>query len=71
MRTMYLFQEKKPEGKFVAFFNDGSGATVFFKTDNGLFDAEGNGHDEADLDSYIFWMPVDEKYKLWFEERGE
>ncbi len=65
-----LIHAEAPTGKFVAFYNDGSGASVFCMTDAGeLLNAEGEAYDEAALDNYCQWMPLPDDFRFFFEEK--
>ena len=56
------------EGKFVAFYSDGSGAGLFAVTEDGMIDSDGDIHHLDDLqESYTSWLPVDDNYPYWFE----
>jgi len=57
------------EGKFIAFFGDGSGAGLFMCVDGGIIDHEGDDIDDDYLlnAGYCQWMPLPDDFKLWFE----
>lgn len=68
----------KPEGKFVAFFSDGSGASLFWAIDgeDGLpdyLDSEGDlipCPETYLIDAgYNHWMQLPNEFKFFFEER--
>ncbi len=57
-----------PTGKFVALYNDGSGATIYQRLENGdLIDSEGELYTDENLDSYLYWIPLPDDFKLWWE----
>ena len=74
---METFYSKKPKGKFVALFSDGSGAGLFWRLDddeNGMpviCDHDGDQIPEPEtflIDSgYSHWLPLPDDYKFWFE----
>lgn len=47
----------EPGRKFVALYNDGSGAAIFYAFDGGVIDSDG--------DEYYGWNPDDASYDLW------
>lgn len=64
---MKLMHAEKPEGKFVAIFNDGSGARLFMQCDNALLTAEGDHCDPDELNEYSHWIPLPDTFQFWFE----
>jgi len=55
--------------KFVALYNDGSGNTMFFRTDNSYLDADGDEYEEFNDGSYCFWAYLPDHYEFWCEIR--
>lgn len=54
----HTFSEMPDPGrKFIALYNDGSGAAIFFAFDGGVIDSDG--------DEYYGWSPDDASYDLW------
>lgn len=59
-------------GKFIAFFNDGSGASLYYITKNGnMLDTDGcdqeiNASDLID-NNYSQWAQLPDDFKYWFE----
>lgn len=67
--THYNFiPHKHPTGKFVALYNDGSGAGLFEYKDGELFDGNGDECDPDCLDDYLYWAPVPQHYTYWGED---
>lgn len=71
MELKYFHIEKPTAGKFIAFFNDGSGATLFIMFDNGeAMDAEG---EQTDLDyimsEYSSWCKMPDDFRYFFEDK--
>lgn len=67
-----MTETRPPKGtKFVALYNDGSGAGLFFRDDNGDYFDDGldPSCDEA-LDDYLLWIPLPDDFKLWGEWVG-
>lgn len=71
------FYTEKPQGKFVALFADGSGASLFMAVDShdGLpayVDHEGDLVPEPEtyfVDAgYDLWFPLPDDFKMWFEQ---
>lgn len=72
----WLFGEPPERGRFVALYDDGSGAALFVWDDDGhLFDAEGDDHgvmDGEDLEDWLYesghwcWTDLPEGYAVGF-----
>ena len=72
----WLYDEAPPRGRFVALYDDGSGAALFVWGDDGhLFDAEGDDlgvMDGEELEGFLyesghwFWMELPEGYAVGF-----
>ena len=72
----WLFGEPPERGRFVALYDDGSGASLFVWGDDGhLFDAEGDDHgvmDGEDLKDWLYesghwyWTALPEGYAVGF-----
>lgn len=65
-----------PRGKFVALFEDGSGASLFRFSGDTLYTEEGgiyapeDGETHADVlidFGYSHWLPLPDDYKVWGE----
>jgi len=65
-----------PRGKFVALFDDGSGASLFRFSGDTLYTEEGgiyapeDGETHADVlidFGYSHWLPLPDDYKVWGE----
>lgn len=68
------FNTELPEiGKrFIALYNDGSGAKLFFRSIKGYLDAEGDKNYPDDfLDDYWYWAYLPNNFKFFCEERSE
>ena len=70
----WLYDEAPPRGRFVALYDDGSGASLFV-WDGHLFDAEGDDHgvmDGEDLEDWLYesghwcWTALPEGYAVGF-----
>jgi hypothetical protein len=71
LRLLYDKDDKPVVGqKFVAFFNDGSGASLYQMIDEAnILSAEGAYEEYADLiESYLHWLPIPDDFKFWAEE---
>lgn len=65
-----IIDEPPTKGKFVALYNDGSGAELFVALDkNELMDCEGDTSIKLSTlsDSFSHWYPVPDEYEFWFE----
>lgn len=72
----WLYDEPPARGRFVALYDDGSGAALFVWDDDGhLFDAEGDDHgviDGEDLEDWLYesghwyWTVLPEGYAVGF-----
>lgn len=75
----WLYDEAPPRGRFVALYDDGSGAEVFYRTPLGVV-TDGDG--EARLPAwatdaalvawfvdagFAFWLPLPDGMKLFYE----
>lgn len=63
----------EPGRKFVALYNDGSGARVFYAFDGGVIDCDGDelyGFDLAEQ-SYGLWAYLPDNLEFWCETRAE
>lgn len=71
--TLKFLYTDKPNGKFVAFYGDGSGAAVFMTHDAGYLTAEGEdvSHDDLMGQGFCQWQPLPDNFELWFESREE
>lgn len=75
--TLTTFYECHPKegSRFVAFYGDGGGASLFMRDDAGnYFDAEGDLVPDADwfMDSGHVWYDyLPDDFQLWFEQSGE
>lgn len=74
----YIHAKSIPNGtKFVAFFGDGSGASLFLVDDSGhLYDTDMNQVGIApdnDLQDrgYVSWIELPDSFKFWFEQHEE
>ena len=72
MLDWYTMIEKEPkEGdRFVALYNDGSGARLFEIIKGELFEAEGGDepcHGE-ELDNYFYWALLPDDFKFWSDK---
>jgi hypothetical protein len=65
-----LLEEPPARGcKFVALYDDGSGARMFFKHDAGYIDSD--GEESLDLSgTYDLWTELPEGFEFWCETRG-
>ena len=70
----YFHEEYPQEGRFAAFFTDGSGARLFITLDtsnDGKYKDEDGDYLPDDFDfedaGFISWMPIPDNFKLWFE----
>ena len=75
---MNYFHETLPKigQKFVAVYDDGSGAHLFKRAEDDVDDplfVGMNGEVEWDLEwqGYLFWLPLPDDFTLWFEGREE
>jgi len=62
--------------RFVAMYEDGSGATLMIRTKNengwpGFKDAMGEELDIGHLEPYSCWLPLPDDFRLWFEKKEE
>ena len=69
-RNGSFFAGHKPEGKFMALFNDGSGGSVFMAIDGGYMCGETG--DVVDYDwftdaGYSIWVKIPNEYTFWIE----
>lgn len=66
---MYEFKKQQPPNgsRFVALFDDGSGANLFMRDDYGYYLSAEEGVPEELSTSYKFWIPIPMQFKLWFE----
>lgn len=69
MLTPMHVEKPPPHTKFVAFFNDGSGATLFKRCRKKYISADGEYFTEEILDSYSSWMALPDKFEFWFERK--
>ncbi len=70
--ALKLIHVEKPIGKFTAFYNDGSGASIFCITDTGeLVDAEWDIQEEGCLDNYSHWSPLPDDFEFFGQEKVE
>jgi len=63
----------EPGRKFVALYNDGSGARMFYAFDGGVIDCDGDelyGFDLAEQ-SYGLWAYLPDNLEFWCETRAE
>lgn len=61
-----LIVVEKPQGKFIATFNDGSGACIFQVTKLGeLYDCEGECCDWENLDDFLHWIPLPDDFMMY------
>lgn len=63
----------EPGRKFVALYNDGSGARMFFTFDGGVIDCDGDelyGFDLAEQ-SYGLWAYLPDNFEFWCETHAE
>lgn len=70
---LFAIQAPKKGSKFVAFWHDGSGATLFIRLDDGSY-LEGDGEPYAGdffESGYHSWEYLPDSFELWFEQRGE
>jgi len=68
MSELKLFHAERPMGKFVAFFNDGSGASLFMTDDSGeTIDSDGDLIGAETLDNYLSWMQLPDDFEFWCE----
>lgn len=76
MKYMKSFLEEKPRsGKFVAFFDDGSGCVLFrFNDDGSVNDCKDVNWADPEftvdslLDKYSHWMPIDDDFEFWCDK---
>ncbi len=70
---MLTSQTPKENSRFVAFFHDGSGATLFVRLDDGTYlEAEGDEYSGDLFDAgYSHWEYLPDNFQLWFEQRDE
>ena len=72
-----ITNDDPPKGKFVAFWSDGSGAKLFHLTRSGLIKSNGDFCEEDDFvgvflnRGYVWWMPLPDSFKLFYELTGE
>jgi len=68
-----FYTDPMPAGNFVAFYADGSGASIFNRRDSGVFDAGGNampdGVDWYQDAGYCFWLPLPDDFSFFFEKK--
>ena len=69
MNWRTVLVEPKVGQKLVAIYDDGSGAELLYRTDDGYLDSYGDDH--HDLDSFAIWAPMPANFKFWCEIRGE
>lgn len=66
-----IYQEKPMiGGRFVAVFDDFSGAGLFIRLPNGNYrcaEFDEEEIDEENMDNYLFWAYLPSGTKLWFE----
>jgi len=62
-----------PKGsKFVVLYNDGSGADIFTRTDDGEYiGCSGEACTEENMDDFLYWALVPENYEFWYEAPQE
>lgn len=66
-----LFAHKEPpkSSKFVALYNDGSGADIFMRFDDGDYcDEHLTPVDEAIFDDFLYWIILPDAYEFWGED---
>lgn len=73
MRELNCMYTNPPtSGKFVAFYDDGGGASLFVMKKPGsklVFNTDDEPYVLEDLieSSYASWLPIPDSYKFWFE----
>ncbi len=69
---LFAHEEPGKGTKFIATFNDGSGACLFMRLDGGDYiNSDGDYCHEDIFDSYLYWAELPLSFKLWFEISGE
>lgn len=63
----YFHIEKPTQGKFVAFYSDGSGANMFLVVDGGYLSTEGEDYYDENFDSFSTWIQLPDDFGFWFE----
>ncbi|WBU27628.1 hypothetical protein OOZ54_13240 [Rhodopseudomonas palustris] len=56
--------------KFIALYNDGSGASLFYRHEDGYLDEDGNEFGD-DLHSYDYWAYLPAGKSFWCEDRSD
>jgi hypothetical protein len=68
----YFHEEYPQEGRFAAFFTDGSGASLFMVIEMAYYVDSNGDYYPNDFDfegaGYIGWMPLPDNFKLWYED---
>ena len=54
--------------RFVAFYDDHSGAAIMLRHDDGYIETEGGERDN--LDNFDSWYPLPDGFSLWFEDHA-
>lgn len=57
--------------KFICLFDDGSGATMFWRHDHGYIDHDGDECYVLEHDSYSLWAYLPDGMEFWCEQRSE
>lgn len=71
MQFRNIIVDPPNEGKFLAFFNDGSGANLFFIDDSGdIYDCQLEPREREYLEScYNLWIKMPDDFEYFFEVR--
>lgn len=60
----------EPIGTFVAISSDGSMANLYKREGNIYLDCDGGENEpERIYSNYLYWKPLPEDFKLWFERK--
>lgn len=67
-----LVENPPPVGcKFIALYNDGSGAAMFWRHDHGYIDGDGDEISEINEESFDLWTELPQDKEFWCEVRSE
>lgn len=56
--------------KFVAFYSDGGGASLFKRVGTKLFiGADGEKYTDENMDVYFYWQYLPDNFEFWYEAK--
>lgn len=73
LNLIYDKDNKPSDGeKFIALYNDGSGASLFqMKENEKIIDTDGVEYSDYEVlpeAGYWYWLPIPDDYKFWYEK---